>query len=605
MSRIAGLVVLAVLMALVAAFPAAGAPVPAPPKTATAEGFGGSAASVDPLATRAAIRVLRRGGNAVDAAVAAAGVLGVVEPFSCGIGGGGFMVIYDAKRDKVDTIDSRETAPAGMGPNSFLDSNGAPRPFEEARVGGLSVGVPGTVRGWQTALERYGTRSLASLLRPGRRIARNGFVIDQTFSDQIKSNENIFDDFPATSDLYLTPAMTARQAGEVQQNPDMARTYRLIGADPDRFYHGAIAGDIVQTVQHPPLAANSNRPAATVHAGTMTPSDLASYLAIGRKPTKISYRGLDVYGMGPPSSGGSTVGEALNILEGYRDFGQDRVKSLHRYLEASKLAYADRNAYLADPAFFDVPLRGLLSDPFAATRRALIKDDSTLPTTPTPQAPGQPEEFEHAPMRAGADEEGRSTTHLTVADRFGNVVSYTFTIEQTGGSGIVVPGRGFLLNNELTDFNFTPDTANSPAAGKRPRSSISPTLVFDDRRPAVALGSPGGATIITTVLQILVNHIDFGQTLPAALAAPRASQRNASPTSPVPAGVIERTEAEQAFIDADGEPLRNLGHSFTVPAAPGEIGAATGIRFLGHHRQQAVAEPTRRGGGSAMVVQPG
>ena len=254
-------------------------------------------------------------------------------------------------------------------------------------MSGLSVGVPGTVRGWQPALERYGTRSLAALLRPGGRIARKGFVIDQTFSDQIKSNEDIFDDFAATRDLYLTSTNTAKQAGEVQQNPDMARTYRLIGADPDRFYHGAIARDIVQTVQHPPRASDSNRPAKTVHAGSMTPSDLASYEAIRRKPTKVSYRGLDVYGMGPPSSGGSTVGEALNILEGYPDFGQDRVKTLHRYLEASKLAYADRNAYLADPAFFDVPLRGLLSDPFAATRRALIEDDSTLPTTPTPQDP--------------------------------------------------------------------------------------------------------------------------------------------------------------------------------------------------------------------------
>ena len=204
MSRIAGLVVLAVLMALVAAFPAAGAPVPAPPKTPTAEGFGGSAASVDPLATKAAIDVLRRGGNAVDAAVAAAGVLGVVEPFSCGIGGGGFMVIYDAKRHKVDTIDSRETAPAGLRFDSFSKPGMAQPPAEDPRVSGLSVGVPGTVRGWQRALERYGTRSLASLLRPGERIARKGFVIDQTFSDQVKANEEIFDDFAATRDLYLT-----------------------------------------------------------------------------------------------------------------------------------------------------------------------------------------------------------------------------------------------------------------------------------------------------------------------------------------------------------------------------------------------------------------
>jgi gamma-glutamyltranspeptidase/glutathione hydrolase len=595
MSRIAGLVVLAVLMALVAAFPAAGAPVPAPPKTATAEGFGGSAASVDPLATRAAIRVLRRGGNAVDAAVAAAGVLGVVEPFSCGIGGGGFMVIYDARHHKVHTIDSRETAPAGLRFDSFSKPGMAQPPAEDPRVSGLSVGVPGTVRGWQLALERYGTRSLASLLRPGERIARKGFVIDQTFSDQVKGNEEIFDDFAATRDLYLTSTNTAKLAGAVQKNPDMASTYERIGADPDRFYHGAIARDIVQTVQHPPLAAGADRDPNTVHPGSMTADDLAAYEAIPRKPTKITYRGRDVYGMGPPSSGGSTVGEALNILEGYPDLGADRLKTLHRYLEASKLAFADRGAYLGDPAFIEVPLRGLLSDPFAATRRAKIGDAAL----PTPAAPGDPWPFNGGgqggpPKQVSVGREGKSTTHLTVADRFGNVVSYTFTIEQTGGSGIVVPGRGFLLNNELTDFDFPdltkPLPPNAPDSGKRPRSSISPTIVFEHRRPAVALGSPGGSTIITTVLQILVNHLDLGQTLPDALAAPRASSRNGA-----------SIQYEPGFKpDADAL-AAEFGHVFSPNP---EIGAATGIRFLRRGRQQAVAEPTRRGGGSAMVVHP-
>ena len=232
MSRIAGLVVVAVLMALVAAFPA-GAQVPAPPKTPTAQGFGGSAASVDPLATRAAIRVLRRGGNAVDAAVAAAGVLGVVEPFSCGIGGGGFMLIYDARRHKVDTIDSRETAPAGLEPDDFEPYLTAP--FEQARVSGLSAGVPGTVAGWETALERYGTRSLRSLLRQGERIAREGFVIDTTFNGQVAANKPIFDDFTSTRDLYLTPgpAYDAKPVGDVQTNDDLADTYERIGDDPD------------------------------------------------------------------------------------------------------------------------------------------------------------------------------------------------------------------------------------------------------------------------------------------------------------------------------------------------------------------------------------
>jgi gamma-glutamyltranspeptidase/glutathione hydrolase len=306
--------------------------------------------------------------------------------------------------------------------------------------------------------------------------------------------------------------------------------------------------------------------------------------------------------MGPPSSGGSTVGEALNILEALPPT-TDRTTVLHRYLEASKLAYADRNEWVGDPAYFDVPLRGLLSDAFARDRAldpdTPISDTSTLPT---PQAAGDPRQYEHGHghgrgerHKPGSEEKAKSTTHLTVADRWGNIVSYTFTIEQIGGNGMVVPGRGFLLNNELTDFNFTQGTANSPAPGKRPRSSMAPTIVFKGGHPEVALGSPGGATIITSVLQTLVNYIDLGQGLPAAVAAPRASQRNSEPTP-----------AEPAFIAQDGTPLTALGHSFTIvtPNPPAEIGAVEAIRFLPDGKQQAVAEPTRRGGGSAMVVRP-
>src|SRR3954451_13610233 len=546
MSRIAALAVLAVLMTLVAAFPARAA-VPAPAKTPTAVGRGGAAATVDPLATQAAIRVLRSGGNAVDAAIAAAGVLGVVEPFSCGVGGGGFMVIYNRKRHRVDTIDSRETAPAGMRPNTFDHPwLGQPPDSDDPRVGGLSVGVPGTLRGWQLALKRYGTRSMKSLLRPAERIARKGFVIDQTFSDQVADNADIFDDFTATRNLYLTPDKKAKPPGSIQRNPDLAATYKRIARHPNDFYRGAIARDIKRTVRQPPVAPDSNRP-HPVRAGSMGLKDLRRYRAIRRKPTHMSYRGLDVYGMGPPSSGGSTVGEALNILEGYNPLGVTRDQMLHRYLEASKLAFADRNQYLGDPKSVDVPLRGLLSDAFAGTRRSLI-DETALPV---PQKAGDPRPFDNrgqAARSSTTDHEGVSTTHLTVADRFGNVVSYTFTIEQTGGSGMVVPGRGFLLNNELTDFNFETGTANSPGPGKRPRSSISPTIVLRGGRPYEALGSPGGSTIITTVLQILVNQVDFHQSLPDAIAAPRAASRNTS-----------SVQAEPSFIAQDGPALQARG----------------------------------------------
>ena len=581
MSRIAGLALVAVLMVLVAAFPAR-AQVPDPPKTPVAEGNGGSAATVDPLATQAAIDTLRSGGNAVDAAVAAAGVLGVVEPFSCGIGGGGFMVVYSARNHKVDTIDSREEAPAGMTETSFLASDGTPLPFAEARVGGLSVGVPGTVSGWETALNRYGTRRLSSLLRPAERIARRGFTIDATFNGQVAANADLFDDFPASADLYLTPEGAAKPVGSVQVNRDLARTYERIGRNPDRFYRGGIARDISQTVRHPPaVAPDVGGNPRTIHAGSMTAGDLAQYDAIRRDPTRIRYRGLDIYGMAPPSSGGSTIGEALNIMEGFPR-AEARDLKLHQYLEASKLAYADRGKFLGDPAFVDVPLRGLLSDGFAAERRSLITDTAL----PAPQPPGDPLPFNggghgHGYGKVSSDAEGPSTTHLTVADRWGNVVTYTFTIEQIGGSGITVPGRGFLLNNELTDFNFTAGTANSPAPGKRPRSSMAPTMVFDHGRVAMALGSPGGSTIITTVLQILVNSIDFRMSLPDALAAPRASQRNSA-----------TTDAEPAFLAHDGPALEARGHKFVVPV---------GWLHRGGHRDPLPARrpPAVRGGADA------
>jgi gamma-glutamyltranspeptidase/glutathione hydrolase len=289
----------------------------------------------------------------------------------------------------------------------------------------------------------------------------------------------------------------------------------------------------------------------------------------------VNHRGLDVWSMGPPSSGGSTVGEALNILEGYPDLSSDRTRALHLFLEASRFSYADRNAYLADPSFFDVPLDSLLSDDFAAQRRAQI-DETHAATSPV--APGEPE---------------RSTTHLVVADREGTVVSYTFTIESIGGNGIVVPGYGFLLNNELTDFNIdATDHPNSADGHKRPRSSMAPTIVTRDGRPFLAVGSPGGASIITTVLQVLLERLDLGATLPEAIARPRASQRNAV-----------TTEAEPAFIASpEGAALEaGYGHAYRLGT---ELGAVTALERLDHGRLLAAAEPVRRGGGSAAVVQP-
>jgi gamma-glutamyltranspeptidase/glutathione hydrolase len=540
----------------------------------TSIGTGGAASSVEKLATQAAIDILRRGGNAVDAAVAAAAVLGVTEPFSCGVGGGGFMVLR-AAGGAVTTIDGRETAPAAMQPMSFWQ-NGAPLPFNDARYRGLSVGVPGTVETWVDALEKFGTMPLAELFAPAIHVARHGYVIDQVWFDQVNANRDWFDDIPASAALFLDADGTPRDVGTVFTNPALAGTYeRIAHLGAKGFYRGAVADALVETVQHPVVSATANH---VWRPGVMTMRDVRAYTAPERAPTHVNYRGLDVYSMGPPSSGGSTVGEALNILEGYDLSSMTREAALHYYLEASRYSFADRNTYLADPAYFDVPLTGLLSDDYARDRRALIKETAAPGAVP----PGNPYPYEGA----------ETTTHLTTSDKSGNVVSYTFTIESTGGSGLVVPGFGFLLNNELTDFNFDSTThPNRVEGGKRPRSSMAPTIVTRAGEPFLALGSPGGATIITTVLQILLDRIDLGMTLPQAIADPRASQRNAL-----------NTGAEPAFLSTpERTALEARGHHFTNA---GEIGAATGIEFLAGGGVLAAAEPVRRGGGSAMTELP-
>jgi gamma-glutamyltranspeptidase/glutathione hydrolase len=338
----------------------------------------------------------------------------------------------------------------------------------------------------------------------------------------------------------------------------------------------------------------------------MTLQDLQDYRTINRAPTHVNYRGVDVYSMAPSSSGGSTVGESLNILGRFDLSKMSRVQALHHYLEATRLAFADRNRFIGDPAFVNVPLAQLLSERFALQRACLIDPTKALTS---PVAPGDPNGSPSCSAPAAAsrqDQEGTHTNHFVVSDRRGDVVSYTNTIEQIGGSGIVVAGRGFLLNNELTDFNFAPTQGtapdpNLPAAGKRPRSSMSPTIALRHGRPFVAVGAAGGATIITTVLGILVNRIDFGMTLPDAIAAPRASQRNSATTQAEPDFIAQPTTPGlqalgQKFAITDTSPLDP-----TIKIAP-TIGVAAGLEALGRGQWLAAAEPTRRGGGSAGVV---
>ncbi|GAA2866650.1 gamma-glutamyltransferase [Streptosporangium fragile] len=548
-------------------------------KKPVAEGYGGAVSTVDLDASKAALDVLRGGGNAMDAAVAAAAVLGVTEPYSAGLAGGGFIVYYDARRKKVHTIDGRETAPRAMGPASLEGI-----PFEEAVTSGLSAGVPGSVAQWELALRRFGTLSLRQALKPAIRVAAEGFTVDQTFHDQTAANAARFKDFTSTAKLFL-PGGAPPPVGSTFRNPELAETYRRLGREGgDWLYRGSLGAEIVATVKKPPVTPGSTR---NVRPGLMERSDLAAYRALERPPTKVTYKGMDVYGMAPPSSGGSTVGEALNILETLPRVGP------HEYLEASRLAFADRGKYVGDVP--GVPLAELLSDQFAKERACAIGERAMAHPAPAGTPDGTYEPCPATPSAPPAQAtptaaEGPETTHLVVTDRWGNVVAYNITIESTGGNGIVVPGRGFLLNNELTDFTFgpAPGDPNLPGPGKRPRSSMAPTIVLADGRPLLALGSPGGSTIITTVLQILVNRWELGMTLPEALAAPRATQRNTA-----------QTQAEPGFLDRYGAELTAKGHGF---APNPEIGAATAVEFLGGGRLQAVAEPTRRGGGSALVV---
>lgn len=578
------------------------------PKQAVAVGSGGAVVSDDVEATSAGLEVLRHGGNAVDAAVAVAATLGVSDPFVAGIGGGGYLVYYNARTHRVSTIDGRETTPQLASQNLFIDpATGQPLTFPAAVTSGLSVGVPGTLMTWQKALDEWGTQSLAQLLRPAERVALDGFTVDPTFREQVRENAFRFDQFSSTSQLFL-PGGQLPVVGSVFRNPQLADTYAQIGRQGvSDFYGGQIGRDIVHTVEHLPLVPGAT---LTPRPGLMRTGDLADYSALVQAPTHVRYRGYDVYGMAPSSSGGTTMGEALNILSNFNLSKMTRVQALHHYLEASRLAFADRNRYIGDRRFVAVPEQQLLSTSFARQRACLINPGQALAS---PVAPGNPFAGSGgctpaAPTTARQPDEGTNTNHFVVTDKSGDVVSYTNTIEELGGSGMVVPGRGFLLNNELTDFDFKPLQAgvpdpNLPAPGKRPRSSMSPTIVLRSGRPWLAIGSPGGASIITTVLQILVNKIDFGMTLPQAIDAPRASQRNSAVT-----------QAEPAFIAAPTTPgLEQLGQSFAIvdtsPLDPSiiispDIGVAAGLQFLGHGQILAAAEPSRRGGGSAAVVDP-
>src|SRR5438067_7043365 len=495
----------AVLLAVPAGARAAGQAPPDPVKQPVAVGSGGAVASMDVDASQAGIDVLKHGGNAVDAAVATASALGVTVPFVAGPGGGGFMVIYLAKTHQVVTIDGRENCPAACTTAMFLDpKTGQPLDYDYASDQPLATGVPSMVAAWAKAVGLYGRKSLAADLQPAIGVAERGFRVNQDFVQLTQSDLPELQAYPASRSLLLTPSGQPLPVGTLLRNRDLAKTYRLLARyGPSYLYDGPLGRAIVQADDHPVLTPGQS---VVQLPGIMTTSDLRAYQAQVRAPTRVRYRGLDIYSMAPPSSSGTTVGEALNILSGWNLSAEPRATALFHYLEASRLAYADRNAWVGDPRYVGVPVHSLLDPKFAATRRCLVHHKALT----SPVAPGDPVPPYQKCINQGAPaptpNEGMHTNNIVTADKWGDVVGYTNTINFFGGSGETVPGYGFLLNNEMTDFDFAPPAPgaydpNLPAGGKQPRSSMGPAIAFQNGAPAFAVGAAGGSTIPTTILQ--------------------------------------------------------------------------------------------------------
>ncbi len=476
-------------------------------------------AAAHPQAVAAGLEMLRAGGTAADAAVAVQLVLNLVEPQSSGIGGGAFLLYHDGATRELTAFDGRETAPAAATENLFLNPDGTPMKFFDAVVGGRSVGTPGTVALLAAVHESHGRLPWKRLFTPAIALAENGFTVTPRLEGllQGRRGDRLRTHGPAAA--YFFPGGQPLKAGTIVTNQPFADTMRVIADNgPDGFYTGAIGRDIVAAVR-----------GATGNPGVLAESDLAAYRVIKRTPVCHSYRGHRVCGMGPPSSGALTVGQILGILEHFdlASLGPNSPDSWHLVAEASKLAFADRARYMADTDFVPVPVKGLLEPAYLTARAQSIALDATLPT---PVAAGNPP-WRTGPGLAPDRARGRpGTSHISIVDGGGNAVSMTTTIEGAFGSQLMV--RGFLLNNELTDFSFLPARDGRPVAnrlepGKRPRSSMAPTMVFDGKgRLELVVGSPGGSRIIGYVAQTLVAVLDWGLDIQAAIDLGRVVNRN-------------------------------------------------------------------------------
>jgi gamma-glutamyltranspeptidase/glutathione hydrolase len=529
----------------------------------------GMVVTQEAAASRVGLDVLKRGGNAVDAAVAVGFALAVTLPRAGNIGGGGFMLIHRADRNQTIAIDYRETAPAATTKDVFLDANGEADPFK-SRYSGLAVGVPGTVAGLELAWRKYGSGkfSFADLIAPSIALAHQGLTVDDDVADSLPLAAKALAAHPSSARMFLRADGSVKQAGDRIALDDLAATLEAIAANGAAgFYEGTVAEKMVAAVQGA--------------GGRMTMADLAGYRAVERQPVSGTYRGYNVVSMPPPSSGGAHIIEILNILEGFPITGQglNSTASLHEMAEAEKLAYADRAAWLGDPDFIKIPLAGLTSKAYAEHLRSLISADRARPAADI--RPGEPQRYE-----------SDQTTHFSIVDSDGDAVANTYTLNLPYGSGLVADGTGVLLNNELDDFAAKPGAANvygllggdanAPGPMKRPLSSMSPTLVFKDGKLMMATGSPGGSRIITVVLQVIVNVIDHGLNVAEAQNAPRAHDQLYPDEIRIERGISPDTVR---LLEAMGHKVvlsPSMGSANTIVRAPdGELTGASDLRQRG------------------------
>ena len=540
-------------------------------KPASAENWMISVAN--PVAAQAGASILRKGGTAADAMVAVQAILGLVEPQSSGLGGGAFLVWFDTAKGKVITLDGRETAPLSATPNLFQNMNGEPLKFFDAVVGGLSVGTPGTPMLMAQAHKRWGIQDWASLLAPAKKLASKGFIVSPRMADSIAADPDRLQRFPATA-AYFFPNGVSLKAGDTIKNMPYAETLTVLqqkGADG--FYIGETAKNIVATVQN-----------AKGNPGVLSLADLAIYKIKERDPICINYRSYEVCGMGPPSSGALTVGQILKLIEPFdiAALGPDNVETWRIIGDASRLAFADRNRYIADSDFVPVPTRGLIDPTYLTSRTKLLKSDRALEK---PKA-GDPS-FDHSLNWANDESiEFPSTSHFSIVDSYGNALSMTTTIENRFGSRLM--SGGFILNNELTDFSFRTNRdgkliANAIAPGKRPRSSMSPTIVLKDGKPVLVIGSPGGSRIIGFTAQTIIAHLDWGMDIQAAIDMPRRVNRwgkyeleDRGKTEPL------KSALEQIGFETEVKEINSglhgiaIGNSLTGGADPRREGIAIG-----------------------------